>query len=101
MILGASVGRVRIILLAGALVAAGLASNPLTLPQVAEVLVKAFRRMGLEDGRFRLYFFNKLAMSVALLLTFAASATLASPRPGEADLGHLKRQAKSPPRPLL
>lgn len=75
-------------------IVAGLMGNPLTLPELADVLEEGFRRMGLADGSFLLHFFNGLAMSVALLLTFAASATLLDPASGNRDTEHLKRQAR-------
>lgn len=67
------------VVLAGLGVAAGLAGNPLSLPQVAAVLDAGFDRMGLRDGSFLLHFFNGLAIAAALLLTLAASATLLRP----------------------
>lgn len=96
----ASPAKIQVPLVVGALAAsslgivAGLMGNPLTLPELADVLVDGFGHMGLQDGRFLLYFFNGLAMTVALLLTFAASATLLDMESGLRDTEHLKRQAR-------
>lgn len=86
-------------LLCGALVGTaagivlGLAGNPLTLPQLVLALVEGFRRMGLDDGRFLLFFLNGLAIAVVMLLAFAASATLVRPSPRDTGTTTLKQQA--------
>jgi hypothetical protein len=95
----ASTGKARVVLLVGALagtaagIGLGLAGNPLTLPQFVDALVEGFRRMGLDDGHFLLFFLNGLAIAVVMLLAFAASATLVRPSPRDPGTATLKHQA--------